>query len=57
MNSVVKKSIVAVTGALALVVAGGSSVHAYTSWQAGKEHLNKTSEYIDKLTDHIKQKS
>ena len=50
MNSVVKKSIVAVTGALALVVAGGSSVHAYTSWQAGKEHLNKTSEYIDKLT-------
>lgn len=34
MNSVVKKSIVAVTGALALIVAGGSSVHAYTSWQA-----------------------
>lgn len=36
MNSVVKKSIVAVTGALALIVAGGSSVHAYTSWQGGK---------------------
>lgn len=30
MNSVVKKSIVAVTGALALIVAGGSSVHALT---------------------------
>lgn len=53
MNSVVKKSIIAVTGALALVVAGGSSVHAYTSWQAGKEHLNATSDYIDGLVDHI----
>lgn len=53
MNSVVKKSIVAVTGALALIVAGGSSVHAYTSWQAGKGYLDETSRHIDTLTKHI----
>lgn len=53
MKRVVKKSIIAVTGVLALVIAGGSSVHAYTSWQAGKGYLDETSQHIDTLTKHI----
>ena len=54
MNKLMKALIV-VAGLVVALVVGGATAYAYTGWEAGKQHLDKTSENIDKLSQRIQE--
>lgn len=49
------KTLIIVGGLVVALVVGGATAYAYTGWEAGKQHLDKTSENIDKLSRRIQE--